>query len=467
MARSLEEYLDDIKQEGLSLDHREKVVCDAFREAIKEHGRYPARKMLAENLGNLLRQEEAVDIYSESTPGCDKHFELKKQFDDGERIVIEGIGFYNPKAINTENPLQNSTAANTFFNTITASYIPLNIANKFTDNEIIKKLSAGVMPMGIALKLFTKAFKEWNKENRDYNKVARYTLAGVGGVAISTGVTFVNGPLKKYILNPMMAAYSGMATGIKDRFTKRGLSLHEQLPPLGTIRNDLREQAQRYDGVLAAHDEDIYAIKRDYIPDLVRDVNVFLKHHLKSVKPRDIDIEFDIAVAPLNTIVDDSVSLGSRSTETVEFSYFHVNGLSAPEVAYSYITSAIFIDREQNPGMIRLRGDEVLEELAVYHSDRGFDIMLEQTRLETVAYAYADVRRAELDDTMEKDEILGEISAELLLLGIDEEIIGTIREKLYPDIIGEAMAVFQKWTGNTDVYGYLTHYTLMKAEGLF
>ena len=464
---TLDEHLDEMRHQGILFAEKGKLACPAFRAAMEEHGRFAARRLAGECLEDMLKATEQHAVYSEDRDLTQKVEDLRKKYAAGERFLIEDVPFYNPSALEKENPFLTAPIMNNVGNTVAMASMPLAITGRYTPYKFLGKIAAGTLAAGSAVKLFIKAYKEWQKEKRDLSKVVRYSMAGVGGVIVATGVTLTDGPLKKYLFNPLMAAYAGTAMGVKDLFTKRGTSLHQPLPSLAVIRSDIKEQCRRHADALSAYaGEEQFALPEEEIQPLLQEVNVFLKHALTALKPREIDIEVDYIFTPTISALEDAPSFGNRSTRTVEFSGRAMRSLTPAEVAHTYAMSALFLDGEQNPGWIRHRADAVLEDLAVYHEGKGYDLLLEQTRLESVAFTYADMRRQELKGKLSKDEALERVGTELSGLGVPKDIIDTIEERLYPDKVREAMAFFQRLTGNTDVYGHTVHYRLMKAKKL-
>ena len=460
---SLEDHLEDIKAEGLTLGKNGTFHCKAFKSAVAEHGRFAVRSIVLDELESLL--EQPYSSFEDREEHEEKITEAKEQYEEGKPLVIEGSRFYNSTEIDTDNPLRTIPILNNVGNGIAVSSVPLSLVARIAHNKQLNRLGSGALPLAMTLKLFDKVYKECRKKEVDINKVVKFTAAGIGGALITTGIVFTNGMLKKYVMLPLMGLYSGMASGLKDRLMGRGTSLYEQLPGINEIRSDIRRYAALY-GESFEEGVELAPLDTNGLRELVKEANVFLKHHLRSITTREIDIEVDYVLAPLYSMLEDTPSVGNRFTETVEFSGQALRLLSAPEAVHTYLMSAIFIDKEQNPGRTRFRADAVLEDLALYSPDNGFDAELMRTRLESIAFTYANIRKKELADSYDKPEVLGKIGEELSSLGVQEEIIDTLADKLYPRMLREAMAFYQKLTANTDVYGHVTHYKLMKAKGV-
>lgn len=457
---SLEDHLGEIKQEGLTLGKNGKFYSKAFRSAVEEHGRFAVRRLVLGELESLL--EQPYSSFGTKEEHDEKLAEAKKQYAEGKPLVIEDAPFYSNLELETANPLLTTPVVNNVGNTIAVTSLPLSLAARIAHNKYLNRLGSGALPLGMTLKLFDKAYKECMKEERDYSKIIRFTAAGISGALVTSGFTFTNGLLKRYVMLPLMGFYSGMASGLKDRLMKRGTSLYEQLPGINEIRSDIRRHAALY-GKSLSEGIELAPVDVNGLKALVREANVFLKHHLRDVKTREIDIEVDHILAPVYSLLEDTPSVGNRFTATVEFSGQALRLLSAPEAVHTYLMSAAFIDNEQNPGRARFRADACLEDLALYCPGRGFDAELMKTRLESIAFTYAEMRKRELADTCEKPEVLEKISEELSSLGVQDDVIDTLADRLYPRMLREAMAFYQKLTANTDVYGHVTHYKLMKA----
>lgn len=456
---SLEDHLEDIKAEGLTLKKDGNFYCKAFRSAVEEHGTFAVRSIVLDELDSLLEQP-----YSSLESSEEKIAEAKKQYAEGKLLLIEGSRFYSSMEADTANPLRTTPIINNVSNTIAVASAPLSLAARLAHNKYLNRLGSGALPLGMTLKVFDKVYKECRKKDADFNKIIRFTVTGIGGALVTSGVTFSNGLLKKYVMLPLMGLYTTMASGLKDRLMKRGTSLYEQLPGINEIRSDIRRYAALY-GECLTEGVELAPVDVNGLKELVKDANVFLKHHLsKETKMREIDIEVDHILAPIYSMLEDTPSVGNRFTSTVEFSGRALRLLSAPEAVHTYLMSAVFIDNEQNPGRTRFRADAVLEDLALYYPDRDFDAELMRTRLDSIAFTYAELRKKELADTCEKSEVLEKIGDELTSLGVQEEVIDTLADKLYPRMLREAMAFYQKLTANTDVYGHVTHYKLMKAK---
>ncbi len=460
---SLEDYLEEIKAEGLTLGKNGNFHCKAFKSAVTEHGRFAVRSIVLDELESLL--EQPYSSFEAKEEHEEKVTEVKKQYAEGKPLVIEDSRFYSSIEVDTVNQLRTTPIINNVSNSIAVSSAPLSLAARLSHNKELNRLGSGALPLAMTLKMFDKLYKECRKKDADFNKIVKFTAAGIGGVLVTTGIAVTNGMLKKYVMLPLMGFYSGMASGLKDRLMGRGTSLHEQLPGINEIRSDIRRHAALYEESL---DEGVELAPVDVngLRELVKGANVFLKHHLRSVKMREIDIEVDCVLAPLYSMLEDTPSVGNRFTETVEFSGRALRLLSAPEAVHTYLMSAVFIDKEQNPGRMRFRADAVLEDLALYSPDKGFDTELIRTRLESIAFTYANLRKKELANSYEKPEVLEKIDEELSSLGVQEEVIENLADKLYPRMLREAMAFYQKLTANTDVYGHVTHYKLMKAKNV-
>lgn len=459
---SLEDHLEGIRQEGLTLGKNGNFYCKAFRSAVEEHGSFAVRRLVLDELESLL--EQPYSSFEDRDEHEEKVAEARKQYAEGKPLFIEGSRFYSSTEVESDNPLCTTPIINNISNTIAVASVPLSLAARLAHSKDLNRLGSGALPLGMTLKVFDKIYKECRKKEPDFNKIIRFTATGVGGVLVTTGITFTNGMLKKYVMMPLMGIYSGMASGLKDRLMKRGTSVYEQLPGINEIRSDIRRYAALY-GKGLDEGVEFAPVDVDGLRELVKDANVYLEHHLgKETRIRDIDIEVDCVLAPLYSMLEDTPSVGNKFTSTVEFSGQALRLLSAPEAVHTYLMSAVFIDNEQNPGRARFRADAVLEDLALYYPDRGFDTELMRTRLESIAFTYAGLRKKELADTCGRSEVLEKIKEEFTSLGVQDEVIESVGESLYPRRLREAMAFYQKLTANTDVYGHVTHYKLMKAK---
>jgi len=447
---TLDEYLLRIEHEGLSVS-KGQLRSQAFAEMVEEHGSLASRLALSGTVPSLLeRGQQRATLLADQ-----KLFQQYASFVDtykkGEALTIEGYLFHLPGE--SEQVLISGPVTNNIGNGTVLSSVPLGAAGTLTGSKALQKLAKGAIPLGMSLKLFEKAYKEAKKEKRDFKKIFKFGGAGVGGVVVASGAMLGEHPLLKYIVNPLVAGYMGMSSGVFQKLLKRGTTLHEPMPPVHETGADLARQAGRYAAVKSQYAERPL-MDREQLPELVREVNGSLRFHLESVKPADIDIDLDVLLSRIYPLLDEGASVPNKITQTVEFAWQALGELTPEEIAHDYITSALFIDSEENMGRIRQRADRVLEDLAVSFPGKGYDLQLERSRLESVAFAYASQL------AMEKDALRKELEKK----GVSSEIAALTLSRLHPAAPNLALEKLQRMLGNEDPQGYTTHYRLSRGK---
>lgn len=454
----------------LKVDSEGIIKLKPLKELAEKEGPLKARQDYAQKMPLVL--EEALKPYKQGSDEYEMLTRLIKDYNDGAKLDVEGFGFYNPELGNNDNhKFLMNPAINTASNTASLANVPARLVG-FLRFAKIPGISKIFLPLAYSLKFMNKAYKEIRKPNPDYKKIAKYGAAGIGGTLIFLPTTFSRGAIYFGVYIPLTVFFNGVLASSSFQGLFGNDAIDYKLPNTKAIRSDLEKQVikceclkKKYSGTQFKELKD----KKEIVEEVIN-INKYLKHHLKKIRIRDIDIEIDAFKRDL---------LGSSGADTItgtaEFSAKQLENITPQMFAKLYSSQVFQLDGTSSLGRVNFKADRLLEDMAVYNPDSGYDKAMEEERLTAMAVVYAMQRRNELVEQLllkydsEEDlkkEITKNIKDDLTGLKLKQGLIEDIEKMLFPPAKKKVLDKVQSFLGGGGPefsYAY-DYYKLLKKE---
>lgn len=374
-----------VKSKGLTLDAEGRLHSELIANSIGEVGRLATRRLLAPHIGDILGNTIAA---YQAIGGMDEQLReldwTKERYESGDRIMVQGLAFYEPDSGELPDPnIITVPAVNNAANVIQMLGIPASIIGRGTGNKYAMALANASMHAPTGMKSLLKCYKELRKRRKDPLRIARYGITGIGAVLYGMPTSLGGGPIHKYVYRPLTTAYlinQGLLM-LKMFPDKVG----HDIPDLNVIREDLTTQVQRYhDARKKYQGRQMPQVDKDNLEERLNHVNRFLRHHLDKISLRDIDIEYDYSIAK----VMGALARADIQHDTCELTPGVLPG-KEPLFSWAYGHECMHLDGTKNEGKANFRADRLIEDLAVYCPDAGYDLLLEEMRFAAVGHAFA------------------------------------------------------------------------------
>ncbi len=464
-----------VRAKGLTLDAEGRLHSEDIANSIGEAGRLATRRMLAPHIEDIL--DSTIAAY-QAIGEMDKELNwTKERYESGDRIMVEGLAFYNPDSGELPDPnIITVPVINNAANVIQMLGIPASIIAPGTGNKYAIALANASMHAPTGMKSLLKCYKELRKKRKNPFRIARYGITGIGAVLYGLPTSLGGGPIHKYVYRPLTTAY----------LINQGLlmlrmfpdKVRNEIPELDVVREDLKTQVQRYhDATKKYSGRQMLRVDKDNLEERINHVNRFLRHHLDKISLRDIDIEYDYSIAK----VMGALARADIQHDTCELTPGVLPG-KEPLFSWAYGHECMHLDGTKNEGKANFRTDRLMEDLAVYCPDAGYDLLLEEMRFAAVGHAFA----AKLMDKAYK--VLHEFAKEhnerasyterqrlvktmvyneLRNLDLTFEDVRAIWRWAYPNTMRSGLFKVQSILGSDQRGGYtLDYYKLLKKEDI-
>lgn len=336
--------------------------------------RYKAEKEVRTQL-DLITVERALEKYNQ-----------------GDIVRIDELSFFDATKQPYEtkqycmNPLINSLGSGMIWAGLGILISTLPLIGTEVNAEYIRPVQSALINLGFGLKFLNKAYKEAKDGSYDWNGI-KNTVAGVGLMTIPI-------PPETLMAMPGLAFYTITAanyTGLITVFSRffRALGRRERimdpLPGIEEIKEDLIRQIAVYKKVKEKYSgEEFKSIDEKNFNEEANLLNLYLRYHLQNIGLDRIHFDWDHVTGK----VLGATARADIFVDTAEFSSEKMKEMDAPLFAKVYAHEVAHLDGVMNEGRANLRADKVLEDLAIYQPDSGYDLQLEIGKLISIGHAY-------------------------------------------------------------------------------
>lgn len=374
-----------VKAKGLTLDAEGRLHSEDIANSVGEAGRLATRRLLAPHIEDIL--DSTIAAYQAIGGDGQQLKEIqwtKERYVSGDRIEIQGLAFYDPDSGELPDPnIITVPIINNAANVIQMLGIPASIIAPGTGNKYAIAIANASAHVPTGMKSLLKCYKELRKKKKNPFRIARYGITGLGAILYGLPTSLGWGPVHKYIYRPLTTAYLiNQGLFMLKMFPDK---VRHEIPELDVIREDLKTELQRYHDVRKKYQGRIVPqVDKENLEERLNHVNRFLRHHLEKISLRDIDIEYDYSVAR----VMGALARADIQHDTCELTPGVLPG-EDPMFSWAYGHECMHLDGTKNEGKANFRADRLMEDLAVYCPDAGYDLLLEEMRFAAVGHAFA------------------------------------------------------------------------------
>lgn len=430
----LEQLTERFYNEGItpSSDLNSDFTSTAIKEALENRVTgYEIRRVIARNFWKVLSEARTVeDVHT-----AEAAIKAFSKYSRGRIITVDGLRFfkasratapYNKEWILHEKKYHMSPIANNVGNAFISAGgavllpsipVALPIYYSGVPEAIIPVwIGAGLVGLGAGVKTVAKAVKSATTRGRNFFSPLIYGVAGVGGIDmmfLDFGQTTISS-----VENLCGFTFCGLLGVRFLQALKNRESIKDKLPPLEKVTEDLLNQIAVYNAFRDKYrDAELRKIYKQDINAEVNFINGYMVHHMENIKPHQIDLELDAITGKLMG----AIAHADIFTNTAEFSTEKMMGMSSPFFAKVYTHEAGHLDGKMNEGRANFRAHKVLEDLAVYNPDEGYDLQIEHDKLVAAGHVYGillnEYRKQRKEKTLSREEF----TLHLMDLGLKDE----------------------------------------------
>ncbi|MFH1637262.1 MAG: hypothetical protein ABIB71_02445 [Candidatus Woesearchaeota archaeon] len=411
---------------GLNSDFTSPVIKEALDSGM---GRYEIRRLIARDFWKTLSESRNV----EDAHTAEAAVRAFGKYSRGRIITVDGLRFfkasratapYNGKYILHEKKYHMAPIVNNAGNTLLSAggavllpsiAIAMPIYYAGVPEAIIPvAIGAGLVGAGAGMKMLAKAVKSAATRGRNFFSPMVYGLAGAGGISYM----FQGNENASSAENLCGLVFMGLLGVRFLQAVKNRKSIKDKLPSLEEAAEDLHKQIAVYNAFRDKYrDAELRKIGKKDVNAEANFLNTYMAHHMKSIQPHQIDLELDSITGKISG----AIAHADVFTNTAELSTEKVLGVSSPFFAKIYTHEAAHLDQIINEGGANFRAHKVLEDLAVYNPDEGYDLQIEHDKLVAVGHVYGILLNEERKKRKEKPLSKEEFTLHLMDFGLRDQ----------------------------------------------